>query len=397
MNDHETIERLRDDLAHLAPSAAQRDRIRQRVETHAAANPSSTRDAKGRRVRAPRIALGAMCAVAAAIAVFVALGPSDDRHAGSQRSGPLQAMPIGLETASAKQVLNHVADAMQEQGAGPWRYVRRTTWTEQWTDRYSLQCSGADCVWQRTDERGRPIGKPRKTKPDFPIVRAQIWERWSDGTTELGRTQYGTQVSRPCDGEPSDAPQCLGNIALWLDGKTRSSFPRDPADGARELMRLVNLRNQGVARMAKRNGRFPANTISATEVGFWLLTEPVYRARDRANVIRALAAWPGSRNAGVAVDRLGRRGVLIHIPTYRLVSDPLHPQGHNGTFIALFDVRSGRLLQYTQTSSLDPPAARRAMNGGIEPFGTGIVIDEQSQQEVPSPTDETVAKIDFGN
>ncbi|MCW2925317.1 MAG: hypothetical protein JWM98_2721 [Thermoleophilia bacterium] len=308
-------------------------------------------------------------------------GATDRPAAPSRRSVVLRAIP-GIETASAQEVLTHVADTMRDTGTGPWLYLRRSYWNAAWGN-YSLTCGGSvtlrTCTWK--DEK---TGAKTTTRPDFPVVRNTIWERWSDGAHELGRSQYSGPVMRPCDAKPSPADQCLGNTGIWLRGRTRSSFPSDPALGAAELNRLVGIRNRMVAGAAARTGRYAPNSISATEIGFWLLTEPVYDAQGRAGIIRVLANWPGARNLGPKLDHLGRRGVEIEVPTYHRYGGNQAKAGFTGTFHAIFDVRHGQLLEYTQTNS------READLGPDEGW---ISIDEQTRQQAPTATDETVQQV----
>jgi hypothetical protein len=139
-----------------------------------------------------------------------------------------------------------------------------------------------------------------------------------------------------------------------------------------------------VAHAAQRSGRFSRNELSATEIGFWLLTEPQYDAKGRAAIIRVLAAWPGARNLGPRLDALGRRGVFLAIPRYRRYPGAYVHVSETGYFHALFDVRHGQLLQYNETSTRDPRAA----------VGVGyILIEEQTRQETPTISDETVEQL----
>jgi hypothetical protein len=345
-----------------------------------------------RRARRPWRPVLLAAGIAAAVLAAVALSPADradepapigtvasvPHHVATPRPRVLRAIP-GIETASAREVLTRVADTMRDTGHGPWEYLRKSAWSEDWHG-YSADCAGDDCTWVSS------TGARIDTKPDFPLVRTFVWERWSDGSTELGRADFQHPVSHPCDGKPSPEAPCLGNTAIWLRGRTRPHFPRDAKAGAAELNRLVAIRNDMVARASARSGRFGTSKLSATEVGFWLLTEPVYHAADRANIIRVLAAWPGAKNLGPVIDHQGRRGVKLQIPLYHSYGDPRR-EPITGYFTAIFDVRHGNLLEYTQRESID---AAEAVGGGY------ISIEAQSRQEHPTPSNIAVPNRDFG-
>ena len=134
-----------------------------------------------------------------------------------------------------------------------------------------------------------------------------------------------------------------------------------------------------------------------------LLTGPVYGARDRARVIRALGELPGASNEGVTKDARGRTGIEIHLPaervafpqrprprmSYRTWVKPSAPrETYSREIIAVFDVDAGLLLQYRVANEF----GRFGMRDSARPWNY-IVVDAQERQSEPSPTEDVVEEI----
>ncbi|MBC7462015.1 MAG: hypothetical protein H7287_11685 [Thermoleophilia bacterium] len=275
-------------------------------------------------------------------------------------------------TASAKEVLTKTAANVTDGGSGPWRYIRQSLWLYSADFGYSVACTGTKCVYYRGDDTHQEHPIP---KPEVHLRSSMIDERWSNGTEWLGRRQYdyAPTVGR-CDGDPDPKPACLGNISLWVKASAPRSFPVGIAAGTAELERLATRRDTAV----QAHGFGRSATLSPVQVGIWLLTEPAYDAVDRARIIRVLAAWPNTQNFGPRIDSLGRAGVEVAIPAYAKRIDGSPGAVPTSRFIAIFDVRRGQLLQYSQDAApgWDEPG---------RPTGY-LVIDEQSRQESPAAT-----------
>lgn len=352
--------------------------IKDAVDT-AIADASSPEPARMRTGRsgAVRFRVASAVALAAACIVAVALTPWSS-GTDSRRS----VLP-SIETASAKDVLNEVARQTTDSGSGTWRYLRSTSFHLNFG---GVRCSGTKIGTSKCVVFGP--GEPQKVVDPSTLEYIQngMIEMWSSEEQRLTRRQYasyGNAGSKSCL-KPSASARCLGwerRMLDQLDPPTR--FPSNSDTGVRKLAELAKSRNTAV-KSAMSGDRFPTRgaALTAGEVAFRLLTNPVYDAANRARVIRAIGELPGSENLGAAKDSLGRSGVRLSIDVTR------RPYGEDGRLgrsigggrkiLAIFDVAAGQLLEFEVREHWSPVGVVRT------------VIDEQGLQERPTPTTDTV-------
>ncbi|WP_131739918.1 CU044_5270 family protein [Actinomadura roseirufa] len=209
---------------------------------------------------------------------------------------------------------------------------------------------------------------------------------WSGAKSGLGQGFYGRDIpSRPLtpqdeklwrkDGSPAKFkvfsndhysdygrgkgpwrmdPQRPKDGGTWLDGMTTEQvqdLPTDPGQLAKLFFHGFGLKGpkaKAMAKAGKKDGPLtPAQAVLRVEDV--LETAPVPPA-VRAGLMRALAAQPGVRALGTAVDPLGRKGVALGAdePVTRITGqygDPAADRGEYGSRVELiFDAKTGALL-----------------------------------------------------
>lgn len=374
--DHDFDVKLRRTIDALGAGAdvdAER-RLQQRLLEEFAHRASGPRRTSRRKLRVGGIAATSAVAAAtllAAIAISPWPGgdPSSSDPGRSARSLP----PLGPARATAAtSVLQAAAAHMRDAGEGEWRYVRVSGW-------YRLiarsECIGNDCV--HFDARGNKMTPP-------PATRNDVLERWSNGETELGRQQRVEGSPDKCI-EPSPLVRCVGEpYTLWVIEHAPQRFPADAREAEVRLRELAWNYNRSVADPAAKRNVLGLH-VTAVDVAVILLTQPVYDAENRARIVRGLSYWQGARLGGPVTDRLGRTGTQVILPSLdRSYSanrgGDVTYAPRNKTVVLVLDVEGGRLLQYAELDSVDPPA----MQDGF------MVVEEQSLQEEPRPAGDPI-------
>lgn len=359
------------DLNGAAPNSAAEGQLERRLlgELESRDHAVQRRPHRPRRLRVRLVALASAVIALTGLATM-ALSPWSGSDRMTREGVPTErALPtLGPARATAATpVLQSAAANMRDAGAGEWRYVRVSGWFRRI---HRTECQGNNCT--HFDEKDNVVSPP-------PATRNLVLERWSNGKTELGRQQMVEGSPDKC-AQPSPLVRCVGEpYHLWMIKHAPARFPSDAREAERQLRDLASTYNQAIADPAAARSIIGLH-VTAVDVAVILLTQPVYDAENRARIVRGLSYWQGAKVSGTVTDKLGRKGTQVVLPSLNKSYTSEKPGGpptyspRNKSVVLVLDVEGGRLLQYAELDSVDPPA----MQDGL------MIVEEQSLQRKPT-------------